>query len=203
MNTLRMTSVTALLLLSGGSALAGEWELDASHTTVQFNVKHMMVTNVHGQFQKASGTVSLDERDPTHSTIEVTIDPASVDTREPKRDAHLRSPDFFDVAKYPTITFKSTRVEKADGGRLKATGDLTLHGVTKAVTLLVEPISAAVKNPWGMLVRGVSASGKLSRKDFGLTWNKALDAGGVLVGDEVQLQIDAELVAKAQKHASN
>jgi polyisoprenoid-binding protein YceI len=191
----------SLTLAVGGAARASDWQIDTAHTTAQFSVRHMMVSTVRGQFEKVSGTVTLDDADPTRSTIEVVIDAATINTREPKRDAHLKSPDFFDVAKNPTITFKSTRIEKAGKG-YKATGDLTMHGVTHPVTLLVEALAPAVKAPWGPMVRGVAASGKLSRKEWGLNWNKALEAGGVMVSDEVQLQIDAELVAKAPASAA-
>ena len=182
-------------LASSTPALASDWEIDAAHSTAQFSVRHMMVSTVRGHFQKVSGIASLDDRDLTRSKVEVTIDAASIDTREAKRDEHLKSPDFFDVAKYPTIAFRSTKVEKAGAG-YKVTGDLTIHGVTKPVVLTVDSVTAPQKNPWGKLVRGASATGKLNRKDFGLTWNKALESGGVLVGDEVNLQIDVELAAK-------
>jgi polyisoprenoid-binding protein YceI len=187
----------ALLALAPiGAAAAGEWEVDAAHTTAQFAVRHMMVTTVRGQFDKVSGTVRLDEQDPTRSTIAIRIDAATINTREPKRDEHLRSADFFDVAKHPEIAFRSTKIEKAGQDRYRVTGDLSMRGVTRPVILTVEGPTPAVKNPWGRLVRGVSATGKINRKDWGLTWNKALETGGVLVGEEVDLQIDAELVQK-------
>lgn len=192
--TLLITALAALA--SSAPALASDWEIDAAHSSAQFSVRHMMVSTVRGQFQKISGTVSLDDRDLTRSKVEVTIDAASIDTRDAKRDGHLKSPDFFDVAKYPTITFRSTKVEKAGDG-YKLTGDLTLHGITRPIVLSVAGVTAPQKNPWGKLVRGASATGKLNRKDFGLTWNKALESGGVLVGEEVELQIDVELAAKA------
>jgi polyisoprenoid-binding protein YceI len=187
--------VVSLVLALGGGARANEWQIDPAHTTAEFSVKHMMVSTVRGFFQKVSGTVDLDDKDPTRSKVDVTIDAASVDTREPKRDAHLRSPDFFDVAKFPNITFKSTKVEKA-GGQLRVIGDLTMRGQTHPVTLLVEGPTPAMKAPWGAQSRGVSATGKLSRKEWGLNWNKAIEAGGVLVSDEVQLTIDAELIVR-------
>lgn len=157
---------------------------------------------MRGNFQKLSGTVALDDKDPTRSKLDVSIDASSIDTREPDRDKHLRSPDFFDVARYPTLTFKSTKIERAASGKLEVTGDLTMHGQTHPVTLLVDGPTAPVKSPWGTLARGVSATGKLNRKEWGLNWNKALEAGGVLVGEEVQLQIDAELMpAPSKAHA--
>jgi polyisoprenoid-binding protein YceI len=157
----------------------------------------MMVTTVKGQFQKVKGTVELDEKDPTKSTVEVSIETASIDTREAKRDAHLKSPDFFDAAKFPALTFKSTKIEKAGKGKFKVTGDLTMHGVTKSVVLAVEGPSASIKDPFGRTVRGVMATGKLDRKDWGMIWNKALDSGGMVVSDEVKLDINAELAERA------
>jgi polyisoprenoid-binding protein YceI len=198
MTTTKAWAIAATLAVGAG-AHAGEWQIDPAHTTAQFSVKHMMVATVRGQFQKVTGTINLDDKDATHSTIEVTIDAASIDTREPKRDGHLKSPDFFDVAKFPNITFKSTKIERSGKDLYKVTGDLTMHGVTHPVTLTVEGPTAPLKNPWGQQVRGVSASGKINRKDWGLTWNKALEAGGVLVGEEVTLQIDAELDAKEKQ----
>jgi polyisoprenoid-binding protein YceI len=181
------------LFLSPALALAGTWDIDPAHSTVEFSVRHMMVTTVKGQFQKVKGTVELDEKDPSKSTVEVSIETASIDTREAKRDAHLKSPDFFDAAKFPALTFKSTKIEKAGKGKFKITGDLTMHGITKAVVLAVEGPSASIKDPYGRTVRGVMATGKLDRKDWGMTWNTALDSGGFVVSDEVKLDINAEL----------
>jgi polyisoprenoid-binding protein YceI len=178
-------------------AHASKWEIDPAHSTVEFSVRHMMVSTVKGHFAKVSGSVQLDDKDITKSSVEVTIDLASVDTREPKRDAHLKSPDFFDVAKYPTATFKSTKVQKAGKGKLKVTGELGLHGVTKSVTLDVEGPTGAFKSPFGTTVRGAHATAKLNRKDFNLVWNKMLDGGGVLVGDEVNLDLNLEVFEKA------
>jgi len=177
------------------AASAQDWEIDPAHTSAHFSVKHLMVSTVRGQFKSATGTVTLDEADLTRSRIQVEIDAASLETGEPKRDGHLRSPDFFDVEKFPKITFRSTRIERA-GDEFKVTGDLTMHGVTRPTTLLVDSLTAPTKSPYGRVVRGVSAVGKLNRKDWGLAWNAPLETGGVLVGDEVKLQIDAELVAK-------
>jgi polyisoprenoid-binding protein YceI len=196
MNT-RSTILAALATLTALPALAADYDLDPSHSSAQFSVRHMMVSTVRGQFDKVTGTATLDDKDLTKSKVNVTIDAASIDTREPKRDEHLRSPDFFDIKKFPTLTFASTKVEKAAGGKYLVTGDLTMRGVTKAVTLTVDAPTAAVKGPWGKSARGIYATGKLNRKDFGLNWNKALEAGGVLVSDEVQLTIDAELVERA------
>ena len=156
-----------------------------------------MVSNVRGQFGKVSGTVEANESDPARSRIEAEIDPASIDTRIEKRDNHLRSPDFLDVAKYPKITFVSTKIEPAGTGRYKVSGDLTLHGVTRPVVLDVEGPTPEMKDPWGKTRAGAQATTKINRKDFGLTWNQALEAGGVAVGDEVTITIDVEATKRA------
>ena len=186
------------MIVAAWMLIAASYSIDPAHTTAGFGVKHLMVSTTRGQFTKVTGTVQIDDDDLTRSRIDVTIDASSVDTRDAKRDEHLRSADFLEVAKYPAITFKSTRIEKGADGKLLATGNLTLHGVTRPVTLTVESIAPPSKAPWGATVRGATATGKLSRKDFGLLWNKALETGGVAVGDEVQLTIDAELVEQAK-----
>jgi polyisoprenoid-binding protein YceI len=200
MTTSKVLALAAMSFLTIPATLAtasaSTWEIDPAHSTIEFSVKHMMVSTVKGQFEKLKGTIELDEKDATKSTVEVTIDLASVSTHEPKRDGHLKSPDFFDVAKYPTATFKSTKVQKA-GKKLKVTGELTLHGVTKPVVLDVEGPSAATKTPFGTTVRGVHATSKLDRKDFEIGWNKVLDNGGIMVGNEVTLEFNAELTEKA------
>jgi polyisoprenoid-binding protein YceI len=180
-----------------GAAEAATWEVDGAHSTAGFSVRHMMVARVRGHFQKVSGTVQIDEADLTRSRVEILIDPASIDTRNEQRDGHLKSPDFFDVAQYPSITFKSTAIAAAGPGSYQVTGDLTMRGVTRSITLAVEGPTPPAKNPYGKLVRGVSATGKLNRKDWGLNWNAALETGGVLVGEQVELEIDAELVKVA------
>jgi polyisoprenoid-binding protein YceI len=187
----------SFLVLAPTLALASTWDVDPAHSTVEFSVRHVMVTTVKGQFQKVTGTVELDEKDATKSKVEVSIDTASIDTREAKRDAHLKSPDFFDAAKFPALTFKSTKIEKGGKGKFKVTGDLSMHGVTKPVVLMVEGPSASIKDPYGRTVKGVMATGRLDRKEWGMTWNKALDTGGVVVSDEVKLEINAELAERA------
>jgi polyisoprenoid-binding protein YceI len=167
------------------------YEIDPAHTSVHFSVRHMMVSNVRGEFGKTTGKITFDPENPANSTVEATIDVSSIATRDEQRDGHLKSADFFDVEKFPSITFHSTKVEAADGGG-KITGDLTIHGVTRPITLEVEGPSSEAKDPWGKQRIGVSATAKLSRKDFGLTWNAALETGGVLVGDEVKIMIEAE-----------
>lgn len=176
------------------------YDLDVSHSRVSFSVRHMMVSNTRGQFGKFSGTVFLDEKDLKASNVTVEIDTASIDTTDAKRDEHLKSPDFFDVKKFPKMTFKSTSVERAGGG-FKVVGNLTIKDVTKPVTLNVDPIAKESKDPWGMLRRGTHATAKIDRKEFGLTWNKALETGGVAVGDEVTLDLEIELVKKVDKDA--
>lgn len=177
-------------------AQATDWQIDASHSAAQFSVRHMMVSTVRGHFAKMAGSAKFDPKNPAASSIEVTVDAASIDTRNAKRDAHLRSADFFDVEKFPTITFKSKRVEPAGTGRLKLTGDLTMHGVTREVTFDVEGPSAELKDARGGARVGATATAKISRKDFGMTWNRAIEAGGVTVSDEVQITVDVELVRK-------
>jgi polyisoprenoid-binding protein YceI len=172
------------------------WEIDPAHSSVQFSVRHMMVSNVRGAFTKVAGTVRGDEQDPTHATVEATIDTSSIDTREAKRDEHLRSPDFLDVAKYPTMTFRSKKIAKTGDGRYDVTGDLTLHGVTREVVLHVEGPSPAMKDPRGGLRAGASATTRIDRRDFGITWSKALDGGGVVVGNDIDVTIDVEGVKK-------
>jgi polyisoprenoid-binding protein YceI len=169
------------------------YEIDPAHSSAHFSVRHMMVSNVRGQFTKVSGTIKFDSANPANSSVEATIDAASIDTHDPQRDTHLKSDDFFDVGKFPTLTFRSKRIEvHIDGG--KVTGDLTMHGVTEEITLDVEGPTPENKDPWGKYRIGLFATTKLSRKDFGLTWNSALETGGVLVGDEVKITIDVEAV---------
>lgn len=169
------------------------WKIDPVHTHVQFAVRHMMVSNVKGVFAKTSGTVTLDEADFTQSQIEVEIDVASLDTREPQRDNHLRSADFLHAEKFLAILYRSTQIVPSGDG-YAMTGDLTLHGVTRPVTLAVEAPSAPAKDPWGNLRRGFEAAGEISRKDFGLVWNQVLETGGVAVGDKVKISLEVELV---------
>ncbi|HYR19189.1 MAG TPA: YceI family protein [Myxococcales bacterium] len=185
---------TALaVLLFAAPTLAVELQIDPAHSTATFAIKHMMVSTVHGNFGKVTGTVNQDPKDPTKSSANIQIDPASLDTRVEKRDAHLKSADFFDVQKCPEMSFKSTKIEKAAEKKYKVTGDLTMHCTTKPVTLDVEGLNGPVKGAQGANLYAATATGKLSRKDFGLTWNKALEAGGVAVGDEVQLTVDLEM----------
>jgi len=190
----------AILALTAVPALADSstWKIDPAHSHAAFTVRHLVISNVRGEFGKSEGALTLDEGDVTKSKVEATIDMASIDTREAKRDEHLKSPDFFDVAKFPKMTFKSTKVEKAGEGKLKVTGDLTLKGVTKSVVLDVTGPTKEIKDPWGNVKRGVSASGKINRQDFGVSWGKVIEAGPV-VGDEVTIEIEAELTKDVPK----
>jgi polyisoprenoid-binding protein YceI len=172
------------------------WEMDPAHSSFQFKVRHLTVSNVGGNFSKFRGVAMIDDKEITQLKVEVTIDAASVNTGHAQRDEHLRGPDFFDVAKHPTVTFVSKKVIKADAGRLKVTGDLTLHGMTREITVDVEGPTAEVKDPSGNFRRGATATTKINRKDFGLTWNKVMDSGGLVVGDEVSIYLEVELVRK-------
>lgn len=188
----------SFLLLTGGALglLAQSYDIDSAHSAASFTVKHMMVTNVPGRFSNVQGKVAYDEKNLGKSSIEAVIDVTTVNTNQEKRDAHLKSPDFFDVAKYPTMTFKSTKVYKA-GGVVKVDGNLTLHGVTKPVTLTLDEVSKEVKSASGTIVRGAVAKTIISRKEFGLTWNKLIETGGAVVGDEIAITLEIELSRKA------
>jgi polyisoprenoid-binding protein YceI len=170
------------------------WTIDKAHSLAEFSVKHMMVSTVKGRFKTISGNITWDEKNPANSSVEATIDATSITTHDEKRDAHLASADFFEHEKYPTITFKSKKVEANKADEFKVIGDLTMHGVTKEVTLDVE-YNGSGKNPWGMQVAGFSASTSINRKDYGLNWNAALETGGVLVSDKVKITIEIEAVA--------
>jgi polyisoprenoid-binding protein YceI len=170
------------------------WNIDPVHSVAEFKVKHMMITNVKGQFTVINGILSLDEGDLTNSRVEAVLDAASVNTRDAQRDAHLKSADFFDVEKFPTLSFKSTRVSRTGDGELAVAGNLTIHGVTRPVVFNVEGPTAPGKDPWGNTRVGLSATTKVNRKDFGLTWNAALETGGILVGDDVTITLDVQFI---------
>ena len=169
------------------------YTVDNAHSDVGFSVRHMVFAKVRGHFTKWTAQIAFDPSDPTKSAVEATIDAASIDTREPQRDGHLKSADFLDVEKYPTITFKSRRVERAGDKRYKVVGDLTIHGVTRETTLESEELGRG-KDPWGNERVIFSAKGSVNRADFGLKWNQALETGGVLVGDKVEIEVDAEVI---------
>jgi len=173
------------------------YQIDPAHSSAQFKVRHMMIANVKGEFDKVSGTVIYDPANPGAAKVEATIDVASVSTRDEQRDTHLKSADFFDVEKFPNITFKSKKVTATGGDNFTVVGDLAIHGVTKEVELKVEELTEQTKDPWGNLRRGASAQTRINRKDFGMTFNMALDTGGFMVGDVVDLTIDVELILQA------
>jgi polyisoprenoid-binding protein YceI len=173
-----------------------QWQIDPAHSAAHFSVRHLMISNVRGEFTKVSGNAVLDPSDPSKSSVEVVIDAASIDTREPQRDEHLRSADFLDVANHPTITFRSKKITAAGPDHYKVTGDLTIRGVTREVTFDVEGPAQPVKDPYGNIRTGGSAKAKINRKDFGLAWNALTEAGGIVVGDEVSVDFEAELIQK-------
>ena len=170
------------------------WKIDPAHSGAEFKVRHMMISNVKGRFSAISGTVTLDEDDISNSSVEASIDAASIDTREAQRDAHLKSADFFDVEKYPALKFTSTHVKRTGEDEFAVEGDLTIHGVTRHVTFHVEGPGTPAKDPWGNTRLGLSATAKINRKDFGLTWNATLETGGILVGEEVNITLDIQLI---------
>jgi polyisoprenoid-binding protein YceI len=173
------------------------YSIDPAHSGAHFTVRHMMITNVRGSFKKVTGTVVYDPENPADTSIQAEIDASSISTNDDQRDAHLRSADFLDVAKFPTITFRSTKVQPDSESEWTVTGDLTIHGVTRPVVLKVDAPGAEAKDPWGNLRMGASATTKIKRSDFGLSWNAALEAGGLLVGDEVKIELELSLVRSA------
>ena len=187
--------VCALVLGLAATAHATTWKVDPAHTTVGFRVSHLF-TSVHGRFDRFDGTIEFDPKDPKATVVRGTIESASINTNHEKRDKHLRSADFFDVEKYPTLAFESTGVTDVNGETGKLAGNLTVHGVTKPVVLDVTFLGQGT-DPWGNVRAGFTATLNIDRKDFGLNWNEILETGGVLVGDEVAIRIDAEgIIAK-------
>ncbi|MBP9837256.1 MAG: polyisoprenoid-binding protein [Proteobacteria bacterium] len=191
---IRLLLLSSVLFLN--NAYAADYEIDSTHANASFSIRHLMVSNVKGDFANIAGKISYDEKSPEKSLVEATVEINTIDTKNQKRDEHLKGGDFFDAAKFPLMTFKSKKVEKAGEGKLKAIGDLTIRGVTKEVALDIEGPSAEIKDPWGNVKRGASATTTINRKDFGLTWNKALETGGVAVGEEVKVVIDLEMTKK-------
>jgi len=175
-------------------AATSTWNLDPVHSVAEFKVKHMMISNVKGQFANVAGVLTLDESDPTNSDVEASIEAASVNTRDAQRDTHLKSEDFFHAERFPKLSFKSTRITRTGNGELAVAGDLTIRGVTRNVVFNVEGPTPAAKDPWGNTRLGLSAISKINRKDFGLTWNAALEAGSILVGDDVTITLDIQFV---------
>jgi polyisoprenoid-binding protein YceI len=189
-----MTSTTAIATPAAETTVSSTWNIDPAHSIAEFKVRHMMISFVRGEFSGLSGVLKLDETDYTRSTVEVSIPTASVRTVDERLDDHLKNADFFDVEKFPTLTFISTKVRSTGGRNYAVTGDLMIHGVTRSVTLTVNDVSEPSNDPWGNQRIGLSASTAINRKDFGIIWNTALDSGGVLVGDEVSIALDVQLI---------
>jgi len=199
---IRKFAVAAVLTAAAAwqaAAATTTWKIDPAHTAAQFAVKHLMISTVRGEFKGVTGTVTWDDQDVTKSKVDVTIDAKTVNTGEEARDKDLKSEKFFDAEKFPTITFTSKKVEAAGAGKLKVTGDLTIHGVTKEVVLEVEGPTAPVKDPWGNTRVAASATTKVNRQDYGVKWNANMDGGGVVVGDTVNITIDMEMIKQAAK----
>ena len=198
---MKMHLLAAVAFIATGAQAATRYEIDPAHSSAHFSIRHMMVTNVKGDLGGVSGEVMLDEADPSKSSVKATIDVKTISTGMDKRDEHLKSADFFDVAKFPTMTFESTKVTKGEKpGTWKVEGNMTMHGTTKPVTLDVSEVTEAVKNPMmgGVSERGASATANISRKDFGMAWaGPALEKGGVVLGDEVKISLEVEMVEKA------
>jgi len=198
-----IAAAAAAVLSLPASAGTSTWKIDPQHSSAQFSVRHLAISTVRGAFSKVTGTIILDENDVTKSAVDVTIDVSTVDTREPSRDNDLRSDKFFDVAHYPSMTFKSRKVEQVAPGKLKVTGDLTIRGTTKEVVLDVDGPTAPVKDPWGNQRAAVNATTKINRQDFGVKWNATMDNGGVVVGDDVPITIDVEMIKQAPAKSGN
>jgi polyisoprenoid-binding protein YceI len=182
--------------MTPATTVTSTWNIDPAHSGAEFKVKHMMIANVRGKFSGINGVLNRFEADHTKSTLEVSIDTTTINTQDGQRDGHLKSADFLDVEKFPTMTFKSAHIEKKGEG-FAVTGDLTIHGVTKPVVLNVEEVSEPAKDPWGNTRIGLTATARINRKDFGLTWNTTLEAGGVLVGEEVNITLDVQFIKAA------
>jgi polyisoprenoid-binding protein YceI len=198
LSRLTLAATLIAILAVPSPAAVTTWQIDPAHTAAGFSVKHMMISTVRGQFKGVTGTVNWDDQDISKSSVDVTIDANTVDTGEPKRDADLKSANFFDVAHYPTITFKSAKIEKISAAKMKVTGDLTIRGITKPVVLDVEGPSGAIKDPYGNTRVALNATTTINRMDYGVKWNAKLD-GGVVVGDDVNINIDLEMIKKEAK----
>ena len=180
--------------IAAPQAAVTTWNIDPVHSVAEFKVKHMMISNVKGQFTSVKGVLALDETDLTKSHVEASVEAASITTRDAQRDTHLKSADFLDVEKFPTLSFRSTRISRTGAGELAVAGDLTIHGVARNAIFTVEGPTPPAKDPWGNTRLGLSATTKISRKDFGLNWNATLETGGILVGDEVTITFDVQFV---------
>lgn len=188
--------VTTALFLLPTLASASTWQIDPVHTNIQFMVRHLMISNVKGVFHKFNGAFEIDDKDITKTKTSAVVYVTSIDSGIEKRDEDLRSANFFEVAKFPTMTFVSKKISRVGSNKFKMTGDLTIHGITREVVLDMEGLESVVKDPWGGIRRGVTLSTKINRKDFGLTYNKVMETGGVVVGDEVVINIEVEMVKK-------
>ena len=199
LSRLALAATLVAALAVPAPAATTTWQIDPAHTAAGFSVKHMMIATVRGQFKGITGMVLWDDQDIDKSIVDVTIDANTIDTGEPKRDADLKSANFFDVKNYPAITFKSTKIEKISAGKMKVTGNLAIHGVTKQVVLDVEGPSGAIKDPWGKTRVALNATTTVNRMDYGVKWNANLDGGGVVVGDNVNITIDLEMTKQEAK----
>lgn len=197
MKSFTFAIIAAILFCTSSIAATTSWHIDPAHSAVSFKVKHMMISDVSGSFRDVQGTVMIDEADLKKSKVDVTIEATSIDTGIQKRDDHLRSADFFDVAKHPTLSFTSTMVKDVSGNILTLVGDLTIHGVTREVELLVTGPTAEAKDPWGNIRKAAKATTTINRKDFGLTYNAALETGGILIGEEVKIELEIQFIKKA------
>jgi polyisoprenoid-binding protein YceI len=196
---LTLAATVAATLAVSSPAATTTWQIDPAHTAAGFSVKHMMIATVRGQFKGVTGTVNWDDQDLSNSIVDVTIDANTVDTGEPKRDTDLKSANFLDVAHYPAITFKSTKIERISAAKLKVAGNLTIHGITKPVVLDVEGPSGAIKDPYGNTRVALNATTTVNRMDYGVKWNAKMDGGGIVVGDDVNINIDLEMIKKEAK----
>jgi polyisoprenoid-binding protein YceI len=196
LSRITLTASLAAILSLPAAAATTNWQIDPQHSSAQFSVRHMAISTVRGAFNKVTGTITVDDKDITKSTVDVIIDASTVDTHEPNRDNDIRSDKFFDVAHYPSITFKSKKVEQVAPGKLKVTGDLTIRGTTKEVVLDVDGPTVPIKDTWGNQRSAANATTKINRQDFGVKWNATLDNGGVVVSDEVSINIDVEMIHK-------
>jgi polyisoprenoid-binding protein YceI len=196
LSRITLTASLAAILSLPAAAATTNWQIDPQHSSAQFSVRHMAISTVRGAFNKVTGTIMVDDKDITKSTVDVIIDASTVDTHEPNRDNDIRSDKFFDVAHYPSITFKSKKVEQVAPGKLKVTGDLTIRGTTKEVVLDVDGPTVPIKDTWGNQRSAANAATKINRQDFGVKWNATLDNGGVVVSDEVSINIDVEMIHK-------
>jgi polyisoprenoid-binding protein YceI len=187
--------IAVLVICVAGAAQATKWTIDDAHSTARFKVKHLMVSNVSGEITGAKGHLDLDDKTNALKEVDVTLDATTINTQNAKRDGHLKNEDFFDTANHPNITFKSKKITKAGKGTYTIVGDLTMRGVTKEVTLKDGVVTDSIKDPWGNTRRGFSAATKLNRQDWGLKWNKVLEGGGLTVGDEVDVNVEAEITS--------